>query len=289
MSSAFDIDEAGLTATTPATIGGDVMLDVRSMMSTNPPKILLTVDPPGDERPTQEYVLSLGDTFPIDDETWRFEDVDFYDSDRWTVLLRRVKPGSPPFEPPPLVGSRVWIEVELRPFGTADETQIADLEHDLGRRLPQVYRRWLAETNGAAPAQSVQIRGSNVVLTPHHPLLGIRPDLPHADLRRGETLRQEWLSESYIVIAEPLGGLLVVGVEPGNLDEIFHLTRHAMREASAYQKFGYGTRQEYLTRDRLVYLTTGIYSFCADLYPMPPLPPAYSDADLATGDSDPSA
>ncbi|MGW6567321.1 DUF6406 domain-containing protein [Streptomyces sp. NPDC054975] len=51
-----------------------------------PPSIRLVVA--ADEERT--HLLYLGDTFPVRDETWKFERVGGLESERWVVLLRKV-------------------------------------------------------------------------------------------------------------------------------------------------------------------------------------------------------
>jgi hypothetical protein len=232
---------------------------VRRMLSTAPPVAEIGVAENGTGTGTTVHRLSLGDTFSVEGHPWRFVDIRFTNPHRFEVTVHRVQPGSPPFEPPPLAGSRVWNEVELHPFGTAGEEQLARLEDDLGRRLPREYREWIAEHNGAGFAGDVHVPDAvPFVLGRFHPLYGIFPDRPRRDLRRAEAVRRKWLTDSYIVIAQPIGGILAVNVRPGRMDAVFLLSDDDRHRAD----------------EGLTWIAPDIYSFCAYLQPMPPAQPA---------------
>jgi hypothetical protein len=255
-----------LQADQPNFVGDEVMIYVRSMLSTSPPRVLVRVSPP--EGGAHEHELSLGDTFPIEGETWRFDDIEIFNPDRWHVIVQRVEPGSPPYTVPPLTGRRVWNEVELRPFGTLDEEQLTDLERDLGRKLPRFYRRWLADNNGAAPIQDVGILGGKFTLDPSHPLLGMRPDEPLLDLRHAEEHhRKPCLTDAYTVIAVPAEGLIVVSNRSFEQESIHFLPTP---EAEIQLSPEYPTIVDFLSARRLIYLTDNIYSFCGYLQPVAP-------------------
>jgi hypothetical protein len=251
------VETVTLRPSTPGFSDGDaVIFGVMSMLAEPPPRMLLAAHVGGtDLRPVW---LSLGDTAEFGGTTWRFEDVHFASPDRWVATVRSVPPGSPPFTPPPLTGDRVWNEVELRPSGPVDEAAIVAMEERLGLELPPTYRRWLAETNGVTPVQTVHVPGYQFQLSPWQPLLGIRPDEPHYDLSVGLHRAPDWLTRDHVVIAIATGGLLAVRATLPGSDEIVFLSE--------------------ITPDpvpvELVPVAPGIHSFCAYLQPAPPVRPA---------------
>lgn len=254
---------------------GDVFMSVRGMDDAVP-RVLLAVSI-GDQ-PGGEHWLSLGDTVTVGNDTWRFEDLEFgRASNDWQVTIRQVLPDTPQYVAPPLTNyHRIWIPAALQPFGGLDEAGVVALEERIGSQLPRHYRKWLAENNGAAPAEDVWIRNWNFCLNDVHPLLGVRPDFPHQDLGFGERLRRPWLTDDYLVIAVPLGGLLAVKVRGSGKDQIIFLTDQAKQQAAAgYAQGGYASPADWLVANRaLVVVTPSINAFCYRLQPMPPVEPA---------------
>jgi hypothetical protein len=118
---------------------------------------------------------------------------------------------------------------DVRPYGTLAETQIADLETRLGRRLSPGYRAWLAATNGAYLNGEHGMPGLPFVLFEERPLLGVHPRYQPFDLAAAETLhRRPWLSADYLVVAAPSGGLLAVRVTGSAADAVVFLPEPAM-------------------------------------------------------------
>jgi hypothetical protein len=239
-------------------------------MNSSPPRLRLAVATVDGEA---KHTLLLGDTFVVGGRTWRFEDVVFYSSGDWTAELRYVPPGAPPYQPP--AEPRDYVQVELQSFGTVDEAGIRQLEQDLDRRLPPGFRMWLAHNNGAAPAEGVWIPGIFATLSPFHPILGVHPDEFHRDIRFGQHQAGRWYTDQYVVIAVGLSGTFAVGVEPAVLDSIFMIRDDdAFQLSSQYAARGYSSEAEFLCAEHLYRVASGIGQFCADLRPMPELPPA---------------
>jgi Family of unknown function (DUF6406) len=239
-------------------------------MNASPPRMVLFVASPAGEA---KHELFLGDTFLVGGNTWRFEDVVFANPDAWTATLRYVPPGAPPFRPP--AAPRDYVQVELRSFGTVDEAGISRLEQDLGRRLPPMFRMWLAHNNGAAPVEGVWIPGTHVSLDPFLPILGVHPDNFSYDIRHGQQRAGQWLTSDFTVIAIGVTGVFVVGNTPANADNIYVLRdADALQLGRQYAARGYATPAEYLCAEHLKWVAPGIGSFCAYLRPTPPLPPA---------------
>lgn len=239
-------------------------------MNTSPPRMVLAVAAPAGET---RHELFLGDTFLVGAHTWRFEDVVFTNADVWTATLRYVPPGSPPFRPP--AEPRDYVQVELRSFGTVDEAGISRLEQDLGQRLPPLFRTWLAHNNGAAPVESVWIPGTHVSLDPFLPILGVHPDNFIYDLRHGQRQAGQWFTADFTVIAIGVEGVFAVGNTPSTSDGIYVLRdADALQQGNQYAARGYATPAEYLCAEHLMRVASGIGSFCANLRPTPPLPPA---------------
>jgi WD40 repeat protein len=113
----------------------------------------------------------------------------------------------------------------IRPFGRLDSTQIAVLESRLGRRLPPVYRSWLGRTNGAQPLGDHHVPGRYFALFEQRPLLGVHPEYSPYDLAEAEQRqRRRWLSDDYVVIGVPSGGLLAVRVREPAPDTVVFLS-----------------------------------------------------------------
>ncbi|GAA3230654.1 DUF6406 domain-containing protein [Dactylosporangium siamense] len=239
--------------------------------NTSPPRLVLAVVSPAGEESTHE--LFLGDTFPVGENTWRFDDAVITNTDIWTVTLRYVAPGSPPFRPP--AEPRDYVMVEFRSFGTIDEAGIGQVEQDLGRRLPRSFRMWLAHNNGAAPVEEIWIPGTHVSLDPFTPVLGVHPENPIYDLRNGERQVGRWFTKDYVVIAIGVEGYFAVGVSPQVADQIFVMrSGDALQLGNQYLARGYGSPAEYLCAERLFPVGSSIGTFLANLRPTPPSPPA---------------
>ncbi|MFC7528569.1 DUF6406 domain-containing protein [Actinoplanes sp. GCM10030250] len=239
------------------------------------PRVLLQL--PVDGR-YDEFWLSLGETATAGGETWRFENIEFgQTASQWEITVSQVLAGSPPYEPPAAPDSQVWQPAVLRPNGTLDERALLALEQRIGGPLPRLYRQWLADNNGASPAQDVWIKGWNFCLNEIHPLLGIRPDVPHLDLSFGESRRSPWLTDDYLVVAVPLGGLLAVKLRDVYADQIVFLSDAACHAANAYDRSQYTSPADYLSRTALFAVAGSIHEFCQNLQPAPPVTPARID------------
>jgi hypothetical protein len=238
--------------------------------NTSPPRLVLAVATSTAE---SQHELFLGDTFLVGENTWRFEDAVIANADIWTVTLRYVAPGSPPYQPP--AEPRDYIKVEFRRFGTVDEAGIVGLEQDLGRRLPRGFRMWLAHYNGAAPVQEVWIPGTHVALDPFTPILGVHPENPIYDIRSGQRQVGRWFTDDYVVIAIGVGGYFAVGVSPHVTDQIFVMrSGDALQLANHYLAHGFSSPAEYLCAAHLDHVASDIETFLVNLRPTPPSPPA---------------
>ncbi|WBB48639.1 SMI1/KNR4 family protein [Verrucosispora sp. WMMA2044] len=159
------------------------------------------------------HEVTLGETFPVDGETWRFADLDMSSAHEWEVTVRRVDENEV-MEPPT---GRLWKRARLRPYGQLDETQLQSLEAALGAQLPRGYRDWLGRNNGALPEVPHHIPGMPIALVPPGPLFGVHPEYPPFDLVHAQRRhRDPWLSRAWLVIASTVSGLLVVSAELGN-------------------------------------------------------------------------
>lgn len=234
---------------------GAVAFGVQSMQHA-PPRMLLMAHVGGAD--LEPRWLGLGDTVEFGDTTWRFEDVRFANPDLWVATVRSVPPGAAPFTPPSPTGARDWTTVDLRPSGPVDGSAVAAAERRLGRDLPPVYRRWLAENNGATPPEPVHVPGFRFQLSPVRPLLGIHPDEPHVDLGLGPRRAPAWLTRDHVVIAVATGGLLAVRADLPGLDEVVFLDEIA-------------TDRE---PEQVDVVAPDIYAFCAYLQPAPAVAPA---------------
>lgn len=222
----------------------------------------------------QETWLSLGETVEVlNHRTLRFENLAFGGtSAHWTVTIREVLPDTPPYQPASS-DNQTWHPVELRPFGALDENTVVGLEQRIGTELPPSYREWLLANNGAAPTQDVTIGRFPFCLNEIHPLLGLRPDAPHLDLAFGESRRQPWLTDDYLVIAVPLGGLLAVKIRGVYADRIVLLPDGRMHYGYSYDQQEYTSPADFLSRTALLTVAPSIHSFCYNLQPLPPVPP----------------
>jgi hypothetical protein len=164
------------------------------------------------------HEVTLGDTFPVGEETWRFVDLDMSSEHEWQVTVRRVDENEV-MDPPT---GRLWTRARLRPYGELDETQLQSLESALGVRLPTSYRDWLGRNNGAQPETEHHIPGTPFTLLPERPLFGVHPRFPPFDLMHAQRAhRDPWLSPDWLVIANPSGGLLVVSVREAGDESVY--------------------------------------------------------------------
>ncbi|GIJ29648.1 hypothetical protein Vqi01_48100 [Micromonospora qiuiae] len=164
-----------------------------------------------EESPHHE--VTLGETFPVGEETWRFADLDMASEDEWEVTVRRVDEHE--VMAPPT--GRLWKPARLRPYGQLDEAQLQSVETALGHPLPPDYRDWLRRNNGAQPEVEHHIPGMPFALLPERPLFGVHPEYPLFDLVHAQRVhRDPWLSPAWLVIANPSGGLLVISMQSGD-------------------------------------------------------------------------
>ncbi|WP_433530398.1 DUF6406 domain-containing protein [Micromonospora sp. CA-263727] len=169
-----------------------------------------------DESPHHE--VALGETFPVGEETWRFADLDMSSEDEWEVTVRRVDENEV-LEPP---SGHLWKPARLRPYGHLDEAQLQSAEAALGHPLPPDYREWLRRNNGALPEVEHHVPGVPFSLLPERPLFGVHPQYPLVDLVQAQRVhRDRWLSPDWLVIANPVGGLLVVSTQPSSANVYF--------------------------------------------------------------------
>jgi hypothetical protein len=164
------------------------------------------------------HEVTLGGTFPVGEETWRFADLDMVSADEWEVTVRRVDDNEV-LDPPT---GRLWKPARLRAYGQLEEAQLQALEATLGARLPASYRDWLGRTNGAQPETEHHIPGMPFTLLPERPLFGVHPERPPIDLAQGQRVhRDPWLSPDWLVIASPSGGLLVVSASTRGDESVY--------------------------------------------------------------------
>lgn len=165
------------------------------------------------------HEVTLGETFPVAGETWRFADLDMTSANDWEVTVRRVD-ADEVMEPPT---GRLWKRARLRPYGQLDEAQLQSLEAALGVQLPWGYRTWLSRNNGAQPEVPHHIPGMPVALLPSGPLFGVHPEYPPFDLVHAQQqYRDRWLSPEWLVIANTVNGLLVVAAQASN-DSVYFI------------------------------------------------------------------
>jgi hypothetical protein len=119
--------------------------------------------------------------------------------------------------------------------GEGDEVPVdvlATLEQVLGYRLPRTYRQYLAETNGAAPAEPAVLSGFGFVAD--QPLFGVaRPD-QHQDL----AYAWEWLTDRFTPDLLPIGyvqgGMLALGVADPVADSVWYWDDDDPRDDARY-------------------------------------------------------
>lgn len=250
---------------------GPARLAVRQI-STAPPWVELAVV--DEDRSERNFTLAPRATFPVGEETWRVGPVVWTSPNDWQVTVEHVDPAAA------LKGGAVdapadWVvrpgaePVVLRPLGSADERQLQLAEAALKRSLPHVYRRWLAATNGALPPADVQVHDQPFTLTRYQPLLGIHPGDPTLDLIAGDAVRARYLTDEFVVIAEPSGGLLAVKVAGPELDSIWFLPEREMAGAAQqYREAGFAAPQEYLAGRRLRLVAEDFDEFLGRLEPV---------------------
>ncbi|MFD6755224.1 DUF6406 domain-containing protein [Micromonospora gifhornensis] len=169
--------------------------------------------------------VTLGGTFPVGEETWRFADLVMPSLDEWEVTVRRVDHGEVP-EPPT---GRPWERARLSPYGQLDEAQLQAVEAALGQPLPPDYRDWLRRNNGAQPEVDHHVPGVTFTLMPERPLFGVHPQHPPTDLVAAQRVhRDPWLSPDWLVIARPSGGLLLVSTAQPQDSRVYFLPEQDM-------------------------------------------------------------
>lgn len=251
------VDEVELQPTVPSDIG-PARLGVM-WAQVDPPEIELAVMFRAGTDVTHR--LRPGDTFPVADETWRFDGVWPVATYGWRAQVRRIDdPATAPPVPPPVAPGSLPQPVTFTPFGALAEADIRGLEARLARELPPGYRRWLATTNGGYPDGDAGIPGVPFTLFEQRPLLGIHPDAPTRDLWHAETERRSMLTADQVVIGRPSGGLLTLRVVHPYAEEICFLSETAMNEAPAGP-----TRAAYLTNQKLRHLADDIQEFVTKL------------------------
>ncbi len=188
---------------------GHARLAVR-WVNVGPPVRAEMVVMPRRSEESAHHEVTLGETFPVGEETWRFADLDMASADQWKVTVRRVDENEV-LEPPT---GHLWKRARLRPYGQLDEAQLQSVEAALGHPLPPGYRDWLRRNNGAQPEVEHHIPGVPFTLLPERPLFGVHPQYPPFDLVHAQRVhRDPWLSPAWLVIANPSGGLLVISTQ----------------------------------------------------------------------------
>ncbi|HKT00951.1 MAG TPA: HNH endonuclease [Rugosimonospora sp.] len=139
----------------------------------------------------------------------------------------------------PVEPYRRGLRVDAEPVpvapGVGDEVPeevLGDLERVLGHPLPPGYRRYLAATNGAAPAEPAVLGGSGFVAD--QPLFGVARGDQHQDLGyvRG------WLADRFTPDLLPIGyvqgGMLAVGVAEPIVDSVWYWDDDDPRDDAGY-------------------------------------------------------
>ncbi|SCL56868.1 SMI1 / KNR4 family (SUKH-1) [Micromonospora citrea] len=194
---------------------GPARLGVRWINEGPPVRCEIAVMPHRSEE-SPHHEVTLGETFPVGDETWRFADVDMKNADEWRVIVRRVDENE--VMTPPT--GHVWKSARLRPYGQLDDAQLQAVEAELGISLPPSYRDWLRDNNGAQPEVEHHVPGLPFTVLPERPLLGVHPQYPPFDLVHAQRVhRDPWLSPTWLVIANLSGGLLVLSLRPRDMAE----------------------------------------------------------------------
>lgn len=251
------VDEAELVPTVPSDVG-PARLGVM-WAHVDPPEVELAVMPRGADDVTHR--LRPGDTFPIGTETWRLDGVWPVETYSWRVVVRRIDdPATAPPVPPPVAPGSLPKPATFTAFGSVAEADIRGLEAWLGRDLPVRYRRWLASTNGGYPDGDAGIPGVPFTLFEQRPLLGIHSDDPSRDLWHAEGERRNVLTNEYVVIGRPSGGLLTVRVVHPYAGEIGFLSETAINESPAGP-----SRATYLANQKLRHLAEDIEEFVSML------------------------
>jgi hypothetical protein len=121
------------------------------------------------------------------------------------------------------------------PAGPGDEMPeeiMATLEQVLGHPLPPTYRRFLIETNGAAPAEPAVLPGFGFVAD--QPLFGVARTDQHQDLGYAG----QWLTDRFTPDVLPIGyvqgGMLAVGVADPIADSVWYWDDDDPRDDAAY-------------------------------------------------------
>jgi hypothetical protein len=120
-------------------------------------------------------------------------------------------------------GLRVDPQPEPVPRQVADpvpEELLELLEQLLGWPLPPVYRRYLADTNGAGPASPGVLPGYGFVAD--QPLFGIAREDRHQDLSYLVEWARDRLTVDFLPIGYVQGGLLAVRTSGDDLDSIWY-------------------------------------------------------------------
>ncbi|MFY1635091.1 DUF6406 domain-containing protein [Solwaraspora sp. WMMB335] len=254
------VDVAAIANNVPVPVG-PARLGVRWIDASRPVSAEIMVLPVGPGE-AGRYVLNVGNTFPVGEETWYFAGAHFDSADRWRVTVRRLAPGAVPPVVDEATAVTGWAPAQQRPYGRLDEEQVRSLESALGRVLPPEYRRWLAETNGVQPVGMQHLPGVPFALLPERPLLGVHPQYRPFDLVAAD---RQWrvgkLSEAYVVVAVPADGLVVVRAEPPQRDAVFFLPEAAVA--------GTGTPETIAWREqRLEPVARSIGDFLSRLTPL---------------------
>ncbi|HEY2793596.1 MAG TPA: SMI1/KNR4 family protein [Micromonosporaceae bacterium] len=109
-------------------------------------------------------------------------------------------------------GLRRDADAEVLGFATGDEVPddvLNSLERVLGWALPSAYRAYLAETNGARPAEPAVLDGLGFIAD--QPLFGIARSDPHQDLAFARDHLTDRFSPDLLPIGYVQGGMLVLG------------------------------------------------------------------------------
>jgi hypothetical protein len=137
----------------------------------------------------------------------------------------------------PATGRGLRTDPEPVPVGRAPGDAVPDdlldlLERALGWPLPAAYRRFLAETNGAGPAEPGVLPGYGFVADQR--LFGIAREDRQQDLSYVVEWVRDRLTVDFLPIGYVQGGLLAVKVSGDDLDSVWYLDDDDPRDRDAY-------------------------------------------------------
>jgi hypothetical protein len=120
------------------------------------------------------------------------------------------------------------VPVAIAPGDRTPADVLDDLERLLERRLPTAYRRYLAETNGAAPIEPAVLAGYGFVVD--QPLFGLARADQHQDLGYVRDFLTDRFADDLLPIGYVQGGILAIG--PAG--DVFYWDDDDVRDDASY-------------------------------------------------------